>query len=130
MFVGMGIGTAKRIMVMVDVGTDVIITIIIIETHQRIIPSQASGEIVVEAALRMVEERDDTHQATKTVGVEVPAVVEVQEDILQVLPVVAATLAMIETLRMEAVLPAAVLRVVEVALAVVEEPEGTKMVGM
>jgi hypothetical protein len=130
-FVGMGIGTVKRITVMVDVGTDVIIitiiiTTIIIETHHPITHSQASGETVVEADLLEVAEQDDIPQATRTVVEEVPAVAEAQEDILQVLPA-AVTLMMIEAHQVEEALPAAVAhQVVEVAPAVVAEREDTK----
>jgi hypothetical protein len=126
-FVGMGIGTVKRITVMVDVGTDVIIiTTTIIETHHPITHSQASGETVVEADLLEVAEQDVIPQATRTVVEEVPAVAEAQEDILQVLPA-AVTLMMIEAHQVEEALPAAVAhQVVEVAPAVVAEREDTK----
>ncbi len=130
----MGIGTVKRITVMVDVGTDVIIitiiiTTIIIETHHPITHSQASGETMVEADLLEVEVQDVTLQATRTVVVEVPVVAAEQEDILQALPA-AATLTMIEALQVEAVLPAAVHLAVEVALAVVAEQEDTNLLRM
>lgn len=135
-FVGMGIGTVKRITVMVDVGTDVIIitiiiTIIIIETHHQITHSQASGETAVEAALLEVEERDDIPQVTRIVEAEVRVVAEVQVDILLALPALpaAATLTMIVALPVEEVIPAVVAhQVVGVAPAVVAERVDTKKI--
>lgn len=130
-FGGMGIGTVKRITVMVDVGTDVIIitiiiTIIIIETHHPITHSQASGETVVEADLLEVAEQDDIPQATRIVGAEARVVAEVQVDILLALPA-AATLTMIVALPVEEVIPAVVdHQVVEVAPAVVAERVDTE----
>lgn len=132
-FVGMGIGTVKRITVMVDVGTDVIIitiiiTTIIIETHHPITHSQASGETVVEADLLEVAEQDDIPQATRIVGAEARVVAEVQVDILLALPA-AATLTMIVALPVEEVIPAVVAhQVVGVAPAVVAERADTKKV--
>ena len=136
-FVGMGIGTVKRITVMVDVGTDVIIitiiiTTIIIETHHPITHSQASGETVVEADLLEVAEQDDIPQATRIVGAEARVEAEVQVDILPAPPAppalpAAATLTMIVALPVEEVIPAVVAhQVVGVAPAVVVERVDTK----
>lgn len=133
-FVGMGIGTVKRITVMVDVGTDVIIitiiiTTIIIETHHPITHSQASGETVVEADLLEVAEQDDIPQATRIVGAEARVEAEVQVDILPAPPALpaAATLTMIVALPVEEVIPAVVAhQVVGVAPAVVVERVDTK----
>lgn len=133
-FVGMGIGTVKRTTVMVDVGTDVIINvnIIIIETHHQITHSQAFGETVVEEDLLEVAVQVVIPQVTRTVVEEVPAVAEVQEDILQALPALPAlpaviTLTMIEVHQVEEVIPAVADHlVVEVALAVVAEQVDTK----
>ena len=134
-FVGMGIGTVKRITVMVDVGTDVIIitiiiTTIIIETHHPITHSQASGVTVVEADLLEVAEQDDIPQATRIVGAEVRVVAEVQVDILPALPAAAAaSLTMIVALPVAEVIPAVVAhQVVGVAPAVVAERVDTKKV--
>ena len=128
-FVGMGIGTVKRITVMADVGTDVIITTTIIETtHHPITHSQASGETVVEADLLEVAEQDDIPQATRIVGAEVRVVAEVQVDILPALPAAAAaSLTMIVALPVAEVIPAVVdHQVVEVAPAVAAERVDTK----
>lgn len=100
----MVLGMVKRITVMADAGTDVIIiTTIGIQT----IRNQVSGETVVAEALLTVAVQDGIPQATRTMVVEVPAVVEEQEDILQAHPA-AATQMMIEAHQVVAVIPAVV----------------------
>lgn len=112
----MVLGMVKLITVMADAGIDVII-IIGIQT----IRNQASGETVVEADLLEVEVQGVTLQATRTMVVEVPVVVEEQEDILPALQA-AADLTMIVALPVEEVIPAVVAhQVAAVALAAAVE---------
>lgn len=112
----MVLGMVKRITVMADAGTDVIIiTTIGIQT----IRNQVSGETVVAEALLTVAVQDGIPQATRTMVVEVPAVVEEQEDILQAHPAAATQMMMmIEAHQVVAVIPAVVAhQVAAVALA-------------
>lgn len=119
----MVLGMVKPITVMADAGIDVIIItiIIIIEIHHPITHSQASGETVVAEALLTVAVQEGIPQATRTMVVEVPAVVEEQEDILPALQA-AADLTMIVALPVEEVIPAVVAhQVAAVALAAAVE---------
>lgn len=115
----MVLGMVKRITVMADAGTDVIIiTTIGIQT----IRNQVSGETVVAEALLTVAVQDGIPQATRTMVVEVPAVVEEQEDILQAHPAAATQMMMIEAHQVAAVIPAVVAhQVAAVALAAAGE---------
>lgn len=115
----MVLGMVKRITVMADAGTDVIIiTTIGIQT----IRNQVSGETVVAEALLTVAVQDGIPQATRTMVVEVPAVVEEQEDILQAHLAAATQMMMIEAHQVVAVIPAVVAhQAAAVALALAVE---------